>query len=336
MSALTIPDMAGIVKAHGLVPVPLDLDGGLAAPTPTTLRQAITPNSKIVLMAHLFGSRTDLNPHIETARERQLLFVEDCAQAYAGPHFSGHPQADVSMFSFGPIKTSTALGGGVLHLRDAELGRQLKARQAQYPVQSRGQYCRRILKYGGLKLLSTSPAFALFTRFCKFMRISQDALLNRSVRGFASGLGVERFRLQPGVPLLALMARRLQTPDARRLERQRLLGGRLLEQIQPVVECPGSAAVEHSYWVFPVLTDHPRELIDTLYEQGFDTIQGGSLQIVNPAADSPLCDPLVAQGLLNRMVFVPMYPEMTERAVDRLAEALLRFYAEADLPGQRV
>ena len=121
MSAMTIPDMAGIAQAHGLVPVPLELDPALAAPTPETLRQAITPRSRIVLIAHLFGNRIDLNPHIAIAREHNLLFIEDCAQAYAGPQFAGHREADVSMFSFGTIKTATALGGGVLHLRDREL-----------------------------------------------------------------------------------------------------------------------------------------------------------------------------------------------------------------------
>jgi dTDP-4-amino-4,6-dideoxygalactose transaminase len=336
MSAVTIPDMAGIVEAHGLVPVPLELDCTLAAPTPETLRQAITSQSKIVVIAHLFGSRVDLNPHIEIAHEHSLLFVEDCAQAYVGTHFSGHARADVSMFSFGTIKTSTALGGGVLHLRDAELCRRLKDRQAQYPVQSRSAYFRRLLKYSGLKLLSTYPVFALFTRCCKLMGINQNALLNRSARGFAGSLGVERFRLQPSVALLALMARRMEGQDVGRLERQRLLGNGLLEQIRSVAECPGSAAAEHSFWVFPVLTDRPRELIDTLHQQGFDATQGDSLHIVKSPEHSPRPGPLSAQGLLNRLVYVPIYPEMTDRAVDRLAVALLRFYEGADSAGERV
>jgi dTDP-4-amino-4,6-dideoxygalactose transaminase len=50
-----------------------------------------------------------------------LLVVEDCAQAYCGTEFDGHPDADVAIFSFGPIKTATASGGGLLRVRDGEL-----------------------------------------------------------------------------------------------------------------------------------------------------------------------------------------------------------------------
>jgi len=43
----------------------------------------------------------------------RFLLVEDCAQAFAGTQYYGYPQADVSLFSFGAIKSCTALGGAV-------------------------------------------------------------------------------------------------------------------------------------------------------------------------------------------------------------------------------
>lgn len=331
MSAMTIPDMAAIVEAHGLVPVPLELDLATAAPALETLRQAFTPKSQIVLIAHLFGSRINLNPHIEMARERGLMFVEDCAQAYVGPQFAGHSLADVSLFSFGNIKTNTALGGGVLHLRDADLYRKMTDRQAQYPVQSRSGYARRILKDSSLKLLSLYPMFSMFTRTCRLMGIDPGTMLNRSVRGFTGTWGVEQFRIQPSVPLLALMARRLQRPDLEHIERQREWGERLDEQIQSATTCPGRDATNHHYWVFPILADSPHDLIAFLYEQGFDATQGESMKIVKRPEDSPAQQPVTAQEVLNRMVYVPMYPELTEKAVDRLAEVLLQYFEDHPL-----
>ncbi len=328
MSAMTIPDMALIAEAHGLVPVPLELDPALAAPTPETLRQAITPRSKLVLIAHLFGNRVDLKPHIAVAREHGLLFIEDCAQAYAGPQFAGHPDADVSMFSFGTIKTATALGGGVIFLRDRDLCKTLEERQAAYPPQPRGKYLKRFLKYSGLKLLSTYAVFGLFVRTCRGLGVDPSEMLNRSVRGFAGTEGVERFRLRPAAPLLAVLARRLKRFQPRRLQRQHRLGRRLLEKIQPVVQCPGAGTGDHHFWVFPVLTDQPQELMHALKDAGFDSTQGESMRIIPKPADSPAIEPVIAEGLLERMVYVPMYPELTDRAVDRLAEVLLRFFDE--------
>ena len=328
MSAMTIPDMAAIVRAHNLVPVPLELDPNLAAPTPETLRQAITPRSKIVLVAHLFGNRADLNPLIDIAQEHKMLFIEDCAQAYAGTKFLGHPRADVSMFSFGNIKTKTALGGGVLHLRDRDLLDKMKSRQAEYPIQSRGKYFQRLVKYTGLKFLSTYPVFAGFTRLCRLLGVDVNGLLNSSVRGFAATDGLERFRIQPSAPLLALLARRLRSDGSRRLGRQRELGDRLLERIRGQVECPGCGAGYHHYWVFPVLTGRPRELMDFLREHGFDSTQGESMQIIERPADSAAIEPQASQSLLERMVYLPLYPELSGRALERMADVVLGFYEQ--------
>ena len=68
--------------------------------------------------------------------------------------------------------------------------------------------------------------------------------------------------------------------------------------------------------------------MDALREAGFDATQGESMRIIPKPADSPAIEPVIAADLLKRMVYVPMYPELTERAVDRLAEVLLRFFEQ--------
>ncbi len=66
----------------------------------------------------------DLDEVARFARDHGPLLVEDCAQAFRGPESMGDPAADVSMYSFGTLKTSTALGGAVLRVSDgAVLGR---------------------------------------------------------------------------------------------------------------------------------------------------------------------------------------------------------------------
>ena len=58
MSGMTIPDMARIVRHHGFVPVPVDLDLNTAAPTLESLEKATTPPTRGLIFAHLFGTRT--------------------------------------------------------------------------------------------------------------------------------------------------------------------------------------------------------------------------------------------------------------------------------------
>src|SRR5215210_3717690 len=110
VSAITHPDMVRIIREHDLRAVPVDIDPETLAPRPWMLEAALTPRTRVVLVAHIFGGRMDLGVVARFAKDRGLLLVEDCAQAFQGPEKMGDA-ADVSMYSFGTLKTSTALGG---------------------------------------------------------------------------------------------------------------------------------------------------------------------------------------------------------------------------------
>jgi len=113
VSAVTIEDMVTILRHHGLVAVPMDVKPTDMSPSFKDINRAITSRTKAMLIAHLFGTRLPLQPFAEKAQEHGLLLWEDCAQAFDG-RYAGHPEADAVMFSFGPIKTATALGGGAV------------------------------------------------------------------------------------------------------------------------------------------------------------------------------------------------------------------------------
>ena len=68
ISAITIPHMVRIVKEHDLVPVPLDLDLKDPAPRVDVLSpRAVTPATRVIVVAHLFGGRVSLESVLELA-----------------------------------------------------------------------------------------------------------------------------------------------------------------------------------------------------------------------------------------------------------------------------
>jgi len=324
ISAVTIPDMVRIIEHHGLVPVPVDLDLGRLAPNVELLRRAVTPATRAVLVAHLFGARFPMGPILELARQHKLMVIEDCAQAFAGPRYRGHPDADVSMFSFGPIKTATALGGAILRVGTPELLRRMRARQAGYPVQSRWSYLRRLLKYVGLKAGSTRPVFTAVVCGCRAFECNPDRAFNGFARGFAGAGFFTRLRQQPSAPLLAVLKRRLQTFDADRLKRRTWRGEFLAQLLHQSVPCPGAEIDGHTYWVFPILADDPSRVIAMLARAGFDATQGQSMCVVTPPADRPELDPTVARDAMSKMVYLPFYPEMPTRSLRQMAEVLVQ------------
>lgn len=330
VSAVTIRDMPRIVEAHGLVPIPVDLDAEHLAPRLESLEQGLTARTRAILVAHLFGGRIDLSPIAQFARRHNLLLIEDAAQAFAGDAYAGDNAADVSLFSFGPIKTATALGGAVVRVRDPELLDAMRQRQLGYPVQSRGDFLRRAAKYAALKTLSTRPCFSVLVAGCRAVGRDYDRLVNGCVRGFGTEHFFRRIRRQPSAPLLALLARRLATFDRDRLRIRAQLAEQIMGRWSGTAHFPGSACRPHTHWLLPLWTADPPRLIATLAKAGFDATQGQSLTAIPAPASRPEMEALAARQVLAGVVFLPCYPELSSAPIARLAELAQRECQAAD------
>lgn len=319
MSALTIPDMWKVVQHHGLVPVPVDVEAETLAPRPEAWRAAATKRTRLAIFAHLFGTRVSLAPLVELRRELGILVLEDCAQAYTGADFKGDRDADVSMFSFGPIKTATALAGGVLRIRDRAILTRMRAAHATWPAQSRAGYARRILKYGVLKAITQPLLYSGFVAGCRLFGTTHDAVIQSTVRGFKGGDFFQKLRHRPSPPLLALLHRRFERGSERRVRRRVERAHRLVARVGQGLECPGRAAPLHTFWVFTVLSNRPDELVTRLFEAGFDATRIATLSALPAPADRPELDPREARALLARLVYLPVYPELPDARLDELA-----------------
>ncbi|MBT6847388.1 MAG: DegT/DnrJ/EryC1/StrS aminotransferase family protein, partial [Planctomycetaceae bacterium] len=84
VSAMTIDGILKIIAEHGLVAVPVDLQFETLAPAPEDVEFAITDQTRLVLIAHLFGTQIDMQPYARITQQHGLLLVEDCAQSFHG------------------------------------------------------------------------------------------------------------------------------------------------------------------------------------------------------------------------------------------------------------
>src|SRR5262245_15891995 len=153
VSGLTIPHMVQILEAHGLVAVPFALDPATLAPAAGELERRAGPRTRAVLFAHLFGARAELGPSIELAPRRGWLFWEDCAQAFGFDGWRGHASVDLALFSFGLIKTATAVQGGILCVRDPSVLARMRALQTAWSVMPRTDFARRLARTALLSVL---------------------------------------------------------------------------------------------------------------------------------------------------------------------------------------
>src|SRR5216683_2437996 len=281
-SAVTHPDMPRLATHHGLVPVPVDLDRGTLAPRPDALTRALTPRTRILVVAHLFGGLVDLDLAWEMCESRDVLLVEDCAQAFRGPLDTGNPLADVSMFSFGMLKTATALGGALFTVRNASLLQRMRDIQAAWPPQRRSSHLKRLMQASAFMALTRPTTYALLARAAGD---GFDRTVNSAVRAFpAAGTDdlVRRLAQRPGAPLLRLLEHRLRNFDyARLIDAVRAAGfdaARKASSVSAIAAAPGRPDIE------PVLA---REAMSRLvFLPAYPELPPGSLERIANAVAS--------------------------------------------------
>jgi dTDP-4-amino-4,6-dideoxygalactose transaminase len=220
MSAVTIPDMARIVVEHGLIPVPVDLDLATLAPSTEALEAAITPKARAIVVAHLFGIRAQLDRLVQLAHARRLFVIEDLAQGFAGWPEPVASLADASVYSFGPIKSATAVGGGLACSNSLAIIARMRSLQSCHPQQSRMAMAQRLLKYSLLHAASQRPVFDLVVGSMRLFGQDFDRRFAELVRGFPVSSLFDKLRIRPSPALVRLLLRRVQHFDHAQLARR--------------------------------------------------------------------------------------------------------------------
>ena len=325
MSALTIREMGEIARKYGLVPVPLDLNLEKLAPEVSAMEAAITPRTRALVMAHLFGTRVDMDPFIAVAKRHGIFVLEDCAQAFTGMGYTGNPETDVTMFSFGSIKTATALVGGLLRLKDPQLLEKMRALQKEHPVQSRGEFASLLFTHVLVKLFTIPLLYGLFYRACVLLEKDFDQVIHaiRNLPPDDEEEDLALIRKQPSAPLLALLLRRLRTFSSARLLERTEVGSEFAANLPAGITCLGTAAPLHTYWVFPALIEAPERFAAALRTYGFDaTTAGSALSVIAPPPGSSFPAPENLRAAFRNLVYLPVYPNVPARARARLQAAL--------------
>lgn len=331
-TAHTIADMPRIARERGFAVVGVDVDPATTRPDPEAVERALGPRTRALVATHLYGARLDLAPLAGVLERRGVRMVEDAAQAYAGPAWAGTPGATASFFSFGPIKTATALGGAVAVVRDRTLAAAMARIHGAWPVQPDAEYLRRVAKYGGILAVQGPRAYGAAVGLARALGIDHDRVVQALTRGFAGTGFFARIRRRPCPGLQEVMALRFAEgagPARRRVSAGRHLAGAL----GPDIALPARGADPHYWWLAPVLAPAPARLVAGLRRAGFDATPGRSLAVVR--SDRPAAGVPGAERLHRESVFVPFGPHMPDEELTRLAAAVRQLIHGADDPAGR-
>jgi dTDP-4-amino-4,6-dideoxygalactose transaminase len=135
------------ISYNRATPVFVDVDPKTYNLTAELIAEKITPETKAIVVVHLYGQPVDMDPVMELAEDHGLLVLEDAAHAH-GAKYKGRKAGSLghmAAFSFYPGKNMGAYGdGGAITTSDPELNE--KARILRY-VGQRQKFIHEVIGY---------------------------------------------------------------------------------------------------------------------------------------------------------------------------------------------
>jgi dTDP-4-amino-4,6-dideoxygalactose transaminase len=344
VAAVNIPDMAAIIADHGLVAVPIDLDLATCAVDEDALGRALEalgslavdpapgpargPRACMVLLSHIFGRRNGVSSASALCRRWAVPLVEDCAEAFTSLAFTGAPDADLSLFSFGAIKHMTALGGGIARVRCPSVYWRMRRHLDALPPVPAPDFARKVAKLGPAAVALNVPAAgAAIVRSARLLGLDHREAAVAMLRGFPGDM-LQGIRRRPAPAQLRLLLRRLAAETEARLQAGAgpgLLAERVLTAHRCEARLLGTRALSRGQWLFPVVVARPAAVHARLAALGVDVYRGATqLRCIPMPPDVALPKPARAAWAMERVLYLPVHRAVPQRAVLQIMDAVAR------------
>ena len=326
ITSINIPEMTRILRMHGLIPVPIDVNVDTLVTPVDRLEAAITPRTALIVVAMLYGVTFDITEISKVAKRFALPLFEDCAECYSGNGFVGSELADATCLSFGPIKTSTAFGGGVIIVRNERILRRMREIHESYPIQSPKVYFQKILKYSLGMMITNSTTINFFARilFAK-LKIDYKIYVVKIMRGFPTSTGLEIYHFQPCTGLLSFLAWRLSLVNESDLlnSMEKLRKGTDILTAGNIT-VPGFLTQRKVFWLYPIIARDAVKDCKILNDSGIDAYKGISqLNKIDPPIGSSFAEITETEKMFSTLLYLPLHKDVPEKEIEAMCHKVV-------------
>lgn len=283
---------AWAISYAGARPVFVDVDRATCGMDPSKIEKAIGPKTRAILPVHLYGQPVDLDPILKIARERAIPVIEDCAQSI-GAKYKGRQTG-----TFGLVSATSF-----------------------YPGKNLGAFGE-----GGAVMTDDG---AIASRVRSLRDHAQQGRHNHVELGF--NWRMDGFQ----GAVLSVKLPHLDSWNARRREiaaryREGLNG---VEGLSLLPRNDWSEPIWHIFPVFHAQRDEFRSRLQALgVQSGVHYPRPVHLQPAYASLGYEPGDFPIAEELAATELSLPMFPELSDAAVDQVIEAVLRVSEQLHQP----
>lgn len=358
VTAITIPDMISVLEYYKLIPIPVDILETDLSPDLHQIDALVTPKTVAILVAQIYGRGFSMDPIIQRAKMHNLEVWEDRAEGFrsiyegtsdelstrtieinysseahkykANPfdrnnyvqevpvYPLGHPQSDVTFFSFGPIKTCTAFGGALTRVSKQSVRDKMQEAQAQWPQQSVYTWYTRCFKIAiAMALLNFPTVTGSTIRIARFCGVDHKELLVSMIRSFPKDKLIQQIHNQPHPSMISLLHERVQNYCASEILSSSKNCDILTALLPARVAIPGASAPVRNYWLYPILCPlsyKVSQMVSMLNIYGVDAYVGATqlCLVPTPEVDTQLniSKTKTAADIMNRVIYLPMHAKV--------------------------
>jgi UDP-2-acetamido-2-deoxy-ribo-hexuluronate aminotransferase len=293
-----IATASSVVLAGGR-PVFADIDPLTYAIDPQSLAQAVTPDTRMVMPVHLFCQMADMHGVLDVAARHGLTVVEDSAEAF-GMRWDGIHAGLLGaggVLSFFPSKTFGAIGdAGAVLTDDPQVAQTVAA------LRHHGRFGQTLDNFA--RISNATTVSGVNSKMDDIQAAVLTAKLTRAGNDIArrsqlAAAYTERLQGMPGVVRLPTIAHR-------------------------------NAATNPVFYVYLIEVQRRDELAVYLANQGVGTetyyptplhLQPCFAALGYSRGDFPH-----AEAACDRAIALPLYPDLSLRDLDRVCEAIHRFF----------
>ena len=294
-----VPTITFVSTAHAALynnakPIFVDVYEDTLCMSIEDLQEKITDKTKAIIPVHLGGHPCDMDPIEEIAEDHDLIVIEDAANA-TGAEYKGRKVgtlSDAACFSFHAIKNMTTGDGGMITTSHDEIIERLN--KLRWVGINRDTWQR-----------SSDPG-----KYSWYYEVDE------------LGYKYHMTDIQAAIGLVQLKKLNKMNEKRREIVNRYNYAFKDLEGITIPTE---KEWAKHVYWLYTIKLDKRDEFIAYMNEKGIATSVHFMPIHLHPLYRKFDAKVPVAERIWKKIVDLPLYPDMTDREIDKVINAVKSF-----------